>query len=419
MKYQGGFFINHRLLFEIYYIFESILKTFMDTLYTQAPKKQKNKGTAILLALLLGSFGGHRFYLGQTNRGITYLLFFWILIPFVASLIDTIVFAAMPPDKFNSYYNIAYSNDEGSDKSKNPVKIVLNDSAASQQDSEEKTPSKATAPEKEESLDSILEELNGLIGLKSVKEEITTLINFIKIQQERKSSGLKTSPLSYHLVFTGNPGTGKTTVARLISKLYKHLGILDSGHLVETDRSGLIAEYMGQTAVKVNKTVDSAMNGILFIDEAYSLNLNKDDSFGKEAVATIIKRIEDDRDKLVLILAGYTAEMKDFIDVNPGFESRINRYIEFPDYTPGELLAIFELNCKKSDYTLDDSAKAKALDVFTSIYSVKDRSFGNGRVARNVFENAIENQSNRIASYKDIDKTMLTTLSKEDILQPV
>ena len=175
---------------------------------------------------------------------------------------------------------------------------------------------------------------------------------FRSVQKAREASGLKSSSISYHIVFTGNPGTGKTTVARIVSQIYKNLGVLTQGQLVETDRSGLVAEYVGQTAVKVNKTVDTAINGVLFIDEAYSLVGQNQDDFGKEAVATLIKRMEDDRDKLIVILAGYTQEMKGFIDTNPGFKSRFNRYIDFTDYTPDELLAIFEGQCKKLEYQI-------------------------------------------------------------------
>jgi len=218
---------------------------------------------------------------------------------------------------------------------------------------------KIFTPPSQQTLQQVLEELNSLIGLNAVKQEINTLINFIKIQKAREASGLKSSSLSYHIVFTGNPGTGKTTVARIVSEIYKNLGVLTQGQLVETDRSGLVAEYLGQTAVKVNKTVDSALNGILFIDEAYSLVGENKDDFGKEAVATLIKRMEDNRDKLVVILAGYTNEMKEFIDTNPGFKSRFNRYIEFTDYTPDELLSIYKLSCSKLDYNLTEEAENK------------------------------------------------------------
>lgn len=267
----------------------------------------------------------------------------------------------------------------------------------------------------DESLDEVLTELNGLIGLTDVKEEISTLVNFIKIQKARAESGLKASSVSYHIVFTGNPGTGKTTVARIVAKIYKHLGILTEGQLVETDRSGLIGEYAGQTAPKVNRTINTAINGVLFIDEAYSLVGKNNDDYGREAVATIIKRMEDDRDKLVIILAGYTKEMADFIDTNPGFESRFNRYIEFPDYTPEELFKIFESQCTKLEYQLTPGAIAKLNTVFNEAYTNRDNSFGNGRFARNIFEKTMEEQANRIARESKITRELLVTITENDI----
>lgn len=266
-----------------------------------------------------------------------------------------------------------------------------------------------------ESLNEVLNELETLIGLPDVKQEVKSLINYIKIQKEREKIGLKSSQVSYHCIFTGSPGTGKTTIARIVSKIYMHLGILKKGHLVETDRSGLVAEYLGQTAVKVNKTVDSAIDGVLFIDEAYSLVGENQDSYGKEAVAALIKRIEDDRDKLIVILAGYTQEMKTFIDTNPGFKSRFNRYIEFKDYSPKELEAIFKLQCKKLDYILAEDANKKLHEVVEKAFTTRDKSFGNGRYVRNIFEKTLEKQANRIASIPSLTKEILTTINVEDI----
>lgn len=274
---------------------------------------------------------------------------------------------------------------------------------------------KAIPPPSQQTLQEVLEELNSLIGLNAVKQEISTLINFIKIQKAREATGLKSSSLSYHIVFTGNPGTGKTTVARIVAEIYKNLGVLTQGQLVETDRSGLVAEYLGQTAVKVNKTVDTALNGVLFIDEAYSLVGENKDDFGKEAVATLIKRMEDNRDKLVVILAGYTNEMTSFINTNPGFKSRFNRYIVFDDYTPEELIAIYKFNCNKLEYTLTEDAEKKLLELFTFAFNNRDKSFGNGRFVRNIFEKTLERQSNRIASVPSLSKEILTTITLEDI----
>lgn len=259
-------------------------------------------------------------------------------------------------------------------------------------------------------------ELDSLIGLTSVKKEVQTLTNFIKIQQKREEQGLKSSSLSYHCVFTGNPGTGKTTVARIVAGIYKDLGVLKKGHLVETDRAGLVAEYVGQTAVKTNKIIDSALDGVLFIDEAYSLVGGGENDFGKEAIATLLKRMEDDRDRLVVILAGYTEDMKRFIDSNPGLQSRFNRYIEFPDYTAEELLQIFEVNMRKYDYHFGEGAKEVLQQYLEKAVANKDANFGNGRFVRNVFEKALERQANRLASESNLTTERLSAIEKEDVI---
>ncbi|MCL2074406.1 MAG: DUF4236 domain-containing protein [Marinilabiliaceae bacterium] len=259
------------------------------------------------------------------------------------------------------------------------------------------------------------EELNSLIGLTSVKTEISTLANFIKIQQERQSKGLKTSQPSYHCVFTGNPGTGKTTVARIVAEIYKELGILKKGHLVETDRSGLVAEYVGQTAVKTNKIIDTALDGILFIDEAYSLISESGNDYGKEAIATLLKRMEDNRDRLVVILAGYTTEMQQFIDSNPGLQSRFNRYIEFSDYSDVELYQIFELNLKQFDYTIAENAIIPLQEYLTKTIINKDKNFGNARFVRNLFEKTIERQANRLSKEVDLTNEKLSEICFVDI----
>ena len=257
-------------------------------------------------------------------------------------------------------------------------------------------------------------ELDALVGLSSVKEEIKTLSNFIKIQQKRKEQGLKSSSVSYHCVFTGNPGTGKTTVARIVAQIYKDLGILSKGHLVETDRAGLVAEYVGQTAVKTNKIIDSALDGVLFIDEAYSL-IGTGQDYGKEAIATLLKRMEDDRDRLVVILAGYSKEMQDFINTNPGLQSRFNRYIEFPDYSAEELLQIFEKNIAKFDYKLEKEARVAMAEYFQNAVENKDANFGNARFVRNIFEKTLEKQANRLSTDPDLDTEELTLITKEDL----
>ena len=258
-------------------------------------------------------------------------------------------------------------------------------------------------------------DLDGLIGLDSVKEEVKTLRNYILIQQEREKQGLKSTPVSYHCVFTGNPGTGKTTVARIVADVYRSLGVLKKGHLVETDRSGLVADYVGQTATKTNKIIDRALDGVLFIDEAYSLANGGDNDYGKEAIATLLKRMEDNRDRLVVILAGYSSEMKQFIDSNPGLQSRFNRYIHFPDYNADELFQIFEVNCQKHDYVMTDGAKSMLKLLLEKAVAEKDQNFGNARFVRNLFEKTVERQANRLSKQGFYSKDTLTEITAEDL----
>ncbi|MBR5778165.1 MAG: AAA family ATPase [Bacteroidales bacterium] len=257
-------------------------------------------------------------------------------------------------------------------------------------------------------------ELKSLIGLDRVKEDVDSLRNLIKIQALRKQQGLPNTKVSYHCVFTGNPGTGKTTVARIVAGIYKELGLLKKGHLVEVDRSKLVAEYVGQTAPKTNKVIDEALDGVLFIDEAYSL-LGGENDFGSEAIATLLKRMEDDRDRLVVILAGYTNEIKDFIASNPGLQSRFNRYIQFDDYSAEELTEILKRSLRKSHYKIKRDAFAKLQTVIERAVISKDKHFGNARYVRNLFEKVVQNQANRLAKMDTIDNDELSIITIEDI----
>ena len=260
-----------------------------------------------------------------------------------------------------------------------------------------------------------LEELNRLIGLKPVKDEIRTLANFVHVQKLRQQKGLKATPISYHCVFSGNPGTGKTTVARILAGIYKELGVLAGGQLIETDRSGLVAEYVGQTAVKTNKIIDKALNGVLFIDEAYTLATGEKEDYGNEAIATLLKRMEDDRDRLVVVLAGYTDQMETFINSNPGLRSRFSRQIEFPDYSVDELYEIFCLSVRSSDFHLSEGASERLYRIIEKAVRSKKTDFGNARYVRNLFEKTIERQANRLASQEEVSEQDLTLLTGDDI----
>ncbi len=271
----------------------------------------------------------------------------------------------------------------------------------------------------DDSLEKVLAELNDLIGLDKVKTDVKELINLLEVQKLRESENLKNIEITLHNVFLGPPGTGKTSVARLLARIYKHLGFLSKGQMYETDREGLVAGYVGQTATKVNKAVEESLGGVLFIDEAYALTQNQlGNDYGSEAVNTLIKRMEDHRADLSVVVAGYTEPMKEFIESNPGLRSRFNRYFHFDHFTAEELLKIFEGFCKKGDFMLNADAKEKLSDTLDLLVDKRDDSFGNARVIRNLFEKCVQNQANRIVKSKKISKKMLKTFTEVDIPEP-
>jgi len=302
----------------------------------------------------------------------------------------------------------------------NQAAISIETEVESQQEEERKpvavaTKSPGDEPEEpKEPEKSGMEELNELIGLQTVKHDVEELVGLAKIRKMREEKGMKSVPVSLHLVFSGNPGTGKTTVARILGKLYKDIGILSTGQMIETDRSGLVAGYVGQTAIKTQKKIQEAMGGILFIDEAYTLN-QKDESFGQEAIDTILKAMEDHRDEFVVIVAGYTQLMKDFVESNPGLKSRFNKFFEFPDYTVDELQQIFELQCKKYQYKLTEEADKAVREEIVRLESEKGENFANAREVRNLFEKIITNQAARVSALEDVDEEMLTTITVDDL----
>ncbi len=272
---------------------------------------------------------------------------------------------------------------------------------------------------REERLAQALSELDSLIGLESVKERVKSYANFLKLQEQRKNAGLTTMPISLHMSFVGNPGTGKTTVARIIGQILGALGTLQNGHVVETDRSGLVAEYAGQTAPKTNKLCDSALNGVLFIDEAYSLiDASGEDAYGREAVQTLLKRMEDNRDQLAVIVAGYSDEMATLIRSNPGLSSRINTTIEFEDYSAVDLGRIFHVMCEQNQYSLPGEARYRLIVGFDHLYEKRDRHFGNGRLARNTFEDSVRKLADRIAKVPYLSEELLTCITADDIAIP-
>ena len=266
-----------------------------------------------------------------------------------------------------------------------------------------------------ESVEEVLAELDSLVGLEEVKSEVRKIVNLAKVNEARRAQGLKVPPMTYHMVFTGNPGTGKTTVARIVARAFRALGIAKTGQLVETDRSGLVGRYEGETAVKTNAKIDEAIGGILFVDEAYQLVSGENDDYGKEAIATLLKRMEDDRDRLIVIAAGYTDEMRDFLDANSGLRSRFPRMIEFADYTAPELAAIFRSMAKKNEFALAPDLDAGLDAAIAKLTAKRDRTFGNARFVRQLFEAATARQAARLAESGELDAEALKTLALADL----
>jgi len=265
----------------------------------------------------------------------------------------------------------------------------------------------------DDSLEATLNELEELVGLSDIKNEVKSLINFAKVNEIRKSKGLPTVSLSLHSVFFGPPGTGKTTIARLISKAFKSLGILKKGHLIETDRSQLVAGYVGQTAIKTKEVLDKALDGVLFIDEAYSLS--SDDDFGKEAIDTLLKYMEDNRDRLIVIVAGYENEMAEFINTNPGLKSRFNKYFNFPNYSGSELLEILLRIINKNKFNISEEAKGKLTYIINDAIFAQGQQFGNARFARNLYEQIIQNQFLRVSQLENIEENHLSEITLADL----
>jgi AAA+ superfamily predicted ATPase len=267
----------------------------------------------------------------------------------------------------------------------------------------------------EAALQAATKELEQLIGLKPVKHEIARLANYLRVEAKRKASGLAGGKQALHFVFTGNPGTGKTTVGRIMSKLLFGYGVLNTPVLVETDRGGLVGGYIGQTAIKTKEIIEKALDGVLFIDEAYTLSGKSENDFGREAIDTVLKAMEDNRDRLVIIAAGYTHNMAEFLESNPGLKSRFTRFIDFPDYSPKELCKIFLLMAHQNQYLLNDDAMANLGLLCHALYTLRDRNFGNGRVVRNLFEKTLGNHADRIVEENELTREVLSTITAEDL----
>ena len=275
---------------------------------------------------------------------------------------------------------------------------------------------KVVDPSDQANVDKLMESLNSLVGLDRVKKDIAGIVDLIRVQKMREAKGMKTADISKHMVFYGNPGTGKTTVARLLGKIFQGLGVLKGGQLIEVDRGGLVCGYVGQTAIKTQEVIDKAMDGVLFIDEAYTLNVGKGEhDFGQEAVDTLLKAMEDNRARMIVIVAGYEEPMDEFLDSNPGLKSRFNKYIRFDDYSPEQLIKILEGMCSGKDYKLSPEARNAAIAYFDNCLKTQAENFANAREVRNFLEKAITNHATRVVGIQNPSEEDLCTIMEEDV----